>query len=76
MGCSGGGEIGGEKTGELNPDWLGGGDAMKLGVVLPDPKNISLEGVPLAEEEAAGLYTESTPPPPPPVDETFLLGCG
>ena len=67
-GCSGGGEIGGEKLGELKPDGspppppppppygppCGGGDATKLGVVLPDPKNMSLEGVPRAED-AAGL---------------------
>ncbi len=47
--------MGGEKIGELKPDWCGGGDAAQLGVVLPEPKNISLEGVPRAEEEVAGL---------------------
>lgn len=62
---SGGGETGGEKVGELKADALGGGDVTKLGVVLPEPKNISLEGVPLAETEdtvAAGLYTTESVP--------------
>ena len=54
----GGGETGGEKEGELKAEALGGGEVTKLGVVLPEPKNISLEGVPLADTEdtvAAGL---------------------
>ena len=44
--------------GELKVDALGGGEVTKLGVVLPEPKNMSLEGVPLADTEdavAAGL---------------------
>lgn len=39
----------------------------KLGVELPEPKNISLEGVPLADTEdtvAAGLYTTESVPRP------------
>ena len=55
---SGGGDTGGEKAGELKVDAPGGGEATKLGVVLPEPKNMSLEGVPLADTEetvAAGL---------------------
>ena len=62
---SGGGDAGGEKEGELKADALGGGEVTKLGVVLPEPKNISLEGVPLAETEdtvAAGLYTTESVP--------------
>ncbi len=55
--CCGGGEMGGENIGELNPLWCGGGDAMKLGVVLPEPKNISLDGVARADDDAAGLHT-------------------
>ena len=44
--------MGGENEfGELKPEWrVGGGEATKLGVVLPDPKKRSLEGVPLVEE--------------------------
>ena len=63
----GGGETGGEKEGELKADALGGGEVTKLGVVLPEPKNISLEGVPLADTEdtvAAGLYTTESVPLP------------
>jgi len=44
--------------------WPGGGEAKRLGVVLPDPKNISLLGVPLAEAEDAGLYTTESMPRP------------
>ena len=64
---SGGGETGGEKEGELNAEALGGGEVTKLGVVLPEPKNISLEGVPLADTEEtvpAGLYTTESVPRP------------
>lgn len=63
----GGGETGGEKEGELKAEALGGGEVTKLGVVLPEPKNISLEGVPLADTEdtvAAGLYTTESVPLP------------
>ena len=45
--------MGGEKVGELNADVCGGGDIIKLGVVFPDPKNMSLDGVPRVDD--AGL---------------------
>ncbi len=51
------GEMGGDPNTIGGEEHIGGGDATKLGVVLPEAKNISLDGVPprAEEEDAAGL---------------------
>ena len=46
MVVKGGGDTGGDRDmGEPNWDVVGGGEAMWLGVVVPDPKKMSEQGV-------------------------------